>query len=112
MRKYSSNVLLAGVVLVIFAVFAMPEVSPAASIEDRIENQQKRIAQGIKSGKLTKAEAKILRENLTRIKAERARLHRAGRLTKKERKRIEKLLNQNSSMIYKKKNNPVKRIKW
>ena len=79
-------------------------------IHARIEEQQKRIDQGISSGQLTRVEADIVQDNLNRIKDAEARMKRDGNLTPKERARLELRLDRNSRMIYKEKHNPVKRV--
>lgn len=77
---------------------------------DRIENQQKRINQGIKAGELTRKEAVILQENLDSIKAKYTRMKADKKLTEHERKRLDRMLDQNSETIKDKKHNPVKRL--
>jgi len=86
-------------------------VSGAKAVDDRFERQEKRIADGLKSGKLTQAEASALRENLNYIKAEEVRLQADGKLNAQEKERLNKKLDQNSKMIEDKKNNPVKALK-
>ena len=77
---------------------------------ERIENQQRRINQGIKSGELTRKEAGILQDNLSWIRDRYARMTTDGRLTQNEQKRLETMLDKNSEMIKNKKHNPVKRV--
>ena len=86
-------------------------VAGAANIEQRIANQQKRIADGIKSKKLTQSEAGILQDNLDYIQQEEATLKADGRLDKEERERLTRMLDRNSRMIQDKKSNPVKGMK-
>ena len=86
-------------------------VSGAKAVDDRFERQEKRIADGVKSGKLTQSEASALRENLNYIKAEEVRLQADGKLNAQEKERLNKKLDQNSKMIEDKKNNPVKTLK-
>jgi len=86
-------------------------VSGAKAVDDRFERQEKRIADGVKSGKLTQSEASALRENLNYIKAEEVRLQADGKLNAQEKERLNKKLDQNSKMIEDKKNNPVKALK-
>jgi len=76
----------------------------------RIDNQQSRIDGGISSGELTRAEADMLQDNLNWIKHEYAKAKDDGRFSGEEWKRIEGYLDQNSSMIHDKKNNPVRRL--
>ena len=77
---------------------------------ERIEGQQRRINQGIKSGELTRKEAGILQDNLSWIRDRYARMTNDGRLTQNEQKRLDKMLDKNSEMIKNKKRNPVKRV--
>lgn len=79
-------------------------------INDRLAEQQKKIDKGFASGQLTSAEADILQDNLNWIKAEETRLKADGKLTPKERARLNKMLDRNSNMIYKKKHNPIRRL--
>ena len=80
---------------------------PTPDVKKRISDQQKRIDERVKSGALTRDEAKVLRDNLNRIKGEEKRLAGDGKLTDEERTRLHKMLDQNSKMIEDKKNNPV-----
>ncbi|MBI2876115.1 MAG: hypothetical protein HYY20_04470 [Candidatus Tectomicrobia bacterium] len=80
-------------------------------IQRVIENQQKRINQGIGSGELTKDEAKILQDNLQWIRDREANLKADGSLTTAERQEIIDLLQSNNQMIINKKHNPVRAIR-
>ena len=77
---------------------------------EQIENQQRRINQGIKSGELTRKEAGILQDNLNWIRDKYARMTTDGRLTQNEQKRLDKTLDKNSQMIRNKKHNLIKRV--
>ena len=81
------------------------------TIPERFAKQQRRIDNGTKSKKLTSDESKILLENLDFVKGEEARLRTANKLTAQEKERLHTLLDQNSAMIEKKKDNPVKKVK-
>jgi hypothetical protein len=81
------------------------------TIPERLAKQQRRINQGIKSKKLTSEESKILLDNLDYIKKDEARLRTDKKLTPQEQDRLHTLLDQNSAMIEKKKDNPVKAVK-
>ena len=81
------------------------------TIPERFAKQQRRIDNATKSKKLTSDESKILLENLDFIKVEEARLRTANKLTAQEKERLHTLLDQNSAMIEKKKDNPVKKVK-
>jgi len=93
------------------AAASTARVPGAAAVEERFDRQEKRIADGLKSGKLTQAEASALRENLKRIKTEEARLKADGKLDAQEKERLDKKLDENSKMIEDKKSNPVKVLK-
>jgi hypothetical protein len=81
------------------------------TIPERFAKQQRRIDNATKSKKLTSDESKILLENLNFVKADEARLRTANKLTAQEKERLHTLLDQNSAMIEKKKDNPVKSVK-
>lgn len=76
-----------------------------AGIEDRITYQQKQIDNGISSRKLTRSEADIVQDNLNWIKARYARLVSSGYLSSAEQRSIQRMLDQNEAMIFKKKGN-------
>ena len=80
---------------------------PAPDIKQQIANQQKRIDERVKSGALTQNEAKVLRDNLNRIKETEERLAADKQLTSEGKMQLNKSLDQNSKMIEDKKNNPV-----
>lgn len=79
-------------------------------IGTRINNQQRRIDQGISSGELTRREADVLIDNLNWIRDEYTRARRDGRLTQTEIERLSEHLNQNNRMITDKKNNDIRRV--
>jgi uncharacterized protein HemX len=80
------------------------------NIQKRFDKQQMRINDGVRTGKLTKDEAALVQDNLDRIKADEAQLKAAGKLTGKEKERINKKLDMNGKMISKEKQNAIKRI--
>ena len=73
-----------------------------AEVNARVRNQKKRIAQGVKSGELSKAQAKTLRGEEAGVKAqERAEVKaNGGYLTKPEQKQINQELNKDSQQIH------------
>jgi hypothetical protein len=75
---------------------------------DRIENQQRRINQGIKSGELSRKEAAMLQDNLDWIRDKYTRMKSDDMLTMPERERLDRMLDQNGEMIRNKKQNPAK----
>jgi len=76
----------------------------------RIDNQQRRIDQGMASGELTRREADVLIDNLNWIRDEYLRAKRDGRLSQAEIERLSEHLNQNNRMITDKKNNNIRRV--
>lgn len=76
----------------------------------RIENQQRRIDQGISSGELTRREADVLIDNLNWIRDEYSAARRDGRLSQSEIERLSRHLDQNNRMITDKKNNEIRRV--
>ena len=81
------------------------------TIPERLAKQQRRIDNATKSKKLTSEESKILLENLDFVKKEEERLRTAKKLTDQEKDRLHTMLDQNSAMIQKKKDTPVKKVK-
>ncbi len=80
-------------------------------VNARMENQNDRIQQGVKSGELTKKEAHTVRTQekaiRTQVKAERA--TNGGKLTAGEKRQVNKELNGESKKIYRKKHNAAER---
>ncbi|MBI5640193.1 MAG: hypothetical protein HZA17_07205 [Nitrospirae bacterium] len=107
MKRLGSILITAALMLMVGGVVYAGTADPG--IQDRIEDQQQRIDQGIASGELTRAEADRMQDNLNRIKADEARLKADGKLTPRERARLNKELDHNSKAIYRKKHNPRRR---
>ncbi|MBF0345912.1 MAG: hypothetical protein HQL06_17000 [Nitrospirae bacterium] len=74
-------------------------------IKARERNQQRRINQGIRSGELTPQEAARLEGREAKIKQDEQRMKSDGKLTRAERRKLNKELNRSSHAIYKKKLN-------
>jgi hypothetical protein len=72
-------------------------------IQQRMQNQQQRIDQGVASGQLTPKEAGRLQAQEAKIKQDEARMKSDGKLTPKERKKLNKKLDRESERIYKQK---------
>ena len=98
------------------AVFALPVVAqnadpatqhPRSEVGKRQENQQDRIANGVKSGKLTAGEAAHLERNQSRINHQIRADRRAngGKLTPQERAQVNREQNRQSRQIYRAKHN-------
>jgi hypothetical protein len=71
-------------------------------IKDRKQNQQKRIAQGVKSGQLTPRETARIEHNESKINKEvrRDRRENGGNLTNKEKAQVNRQQNKVSKEIY------------
>ena len=76
-------------------------------VNNRLENQHDRIHQGVKSGELTHKEAKLLNSQEKGIHQQVAteRAANGGKLTKGEKKQVNKEMNAESKNIYRKKHN-------
>ena len=70
------------------------------------------IDQGIASMELTRHEADIVQDNLNGIRRKYAKMRKDGVLTTQEFERIDKMLDENSKMIYQKEHNRDYNIKW
>jgi len=81
------------------------------SINTRLKNQNARINQGVRTGELTRNEARVVRTDDRLIHREEHldRTTDKGHLTKSERNSLQKQLNNNSKRIYRLKHNDVER---
>jgi hypothetical protein len=86
---------------------AVQNTNPESELGKRAENQQDRIAQGIKSGQLTAGEASHLESNEAKINREvrHDRAANGGKLTAQERAQINRQQNRMSRQIYRDKHN-------
>ena len=86
---------------------AVQNTNPTSEVGKREENQQDRIAQGIKSGQLTSGEAAHLENNETKINNEvrNDRAANGGKLTPQEKKQVNRQMNRESKQIYRDKHN-------
>jgi hypothetical protein len=105
MKKFSN--LFSGVVLCTVLVPAASMAAGQASINQREQNQQTRINQGIKSGELTRKETAKLESKEARIRINERFDKRKdrGKLTAADRAQLQKQLNKASSNIYRDKHN-------
>jgi hypothetical protein len=80
---------------------------PKSEVGKRAENQQDRIAEGIKSGQLTAGETAHLESNEARINNEvhNDRAANGGKLTAKEKQQVNRQQNKMSRQIYRDKHN-------
>jgi hypothetical protein len=86
---------------------AVQNTNPKSEVGKRAENQQDRIAEGIKSGQLTAGEAAHLETNEAKINREVAkdRAANGGKLTAPEKQQINRQQNRTSEQIYRDKHN-------
>jgi hypothetical protein len=86
---------------------AVQNTNPKSEVGKRAENQQDRIAQGIKSGQLTAGESSHLESNEAKINKEvrNDRAANGGKLTSKERAQVNRQQNRMSHQIYRDKHN-------
>ena len=86
---------------------AVQNTNPKSEVGKRAENQQDRIAQGVKSGQLTAGEASNLERKEAGINGEvrNDRAANGGKLTPQERAQVNRQQNRVSNQIYAKKHN-------
>jgi hypothetical protein len=89
---------------------ATPDPAPKSEVGKRQENQQDRIAQGVKSGQLTAGETAHLEKNQARINKEvhNDRAANGGKLTAQEKAQVNRQQNRQSRKIYRDKHNAAK----
>jgi len=89
------------------AGFAQPVPANGQTIQQRKDNQQDRIAQGVKSGQLTPGETAKLEHQQKSINKEERNMRKAdnGHLTQADRKALNRRQNRASKNIYDKKHN-------
>lgn len=94
-----------GVLLAAVFILGASTVSMAGShsINARERNQQRRINQGIRSGELTRREARRLEANEARIRTDERFARADGKVTPRERARLQRELNRESRGIYRQK---------
>ncbi len=86
---------------------AVQNTDPKSEVGKRAENQQDRIAQGIKNGQLTAGEAAHLEKNEAKINQEvrNDRAANGGKLTSQEKAQVNRQQNRESRQIYRDKQN-------
>ena len=88
------------------AVVLLPVAAQAGQLTNRINNQERRIYNGVKNGSLTHKEYNRLNQRLDNIEAARYRAIRSGgKLTKAEKYHLNRRLNRTSNAIYRNKHN-------
>jgi uncharacterized membrane protein YebE (DUF533 family) len=99
------------VILSLFVTTTIIAQNKMPVVKKRQKHQMHRIAQGVKSGELTRKEAKELIQKEKEIQQMKKEAKSDGVVTKEERKEIHKELNQQSKEIYKQKHDAQRRFK-
>jgi uncharacterized membrane protein YebE (DUF533 family) len=94
-------------VLSLFALTSFAQNTP--KVDTREQNQKERIKQGVKSGELTKKETAKLATEQAKIRATEAAAKADGKVTAKEKARIEHQQDKASKHIYKQKHDKQER---
>lgn len=102
MKKSLVALTLSGVVLALTANLASAQTADPG-VNKRQHRQAARIAQGVKSGELTRSEARALRSEERAIRAEEREFKSDGKLTQSERRELHRDLNEASRDIYREK---------
>lgn len=98
--------------VVLFFLLTAPlsaESNRAPGVKAREHRQKHRIQQGVRSGEITRDEAKELREGRKETREKEKEFRSDGELTKEERKELHQDLNEQSKTIYDAKHNDEKR---
>ncbi|MBL0146930.1 MAG: hypothetical protein IPP48_15630 [Chitinophagaceae bacterium] len=85
--------------------FSVNTTNAQTTVKQKAKNEHHRIKQGVKSGELTKAEAKNVRNDQQEIREEVKEAKADGTVTTAERKEIKQDQRQASRKIYRKKHN-------
>ena len=96
--------------LTVIFTLALSTHAMGASINERQDNQQARIKQGVISGELTKREGVKLTKQQVKTQRKEARFKADGNFTKKERAIVQRDLTKNSASIYKQKHDKQTRF--
>jgi Tfp pilus assembly protein FimT len=97
------NRLIVASVIAMFAAPAMAQTASTPRIDQRQQNQERRIEQGEKSGALNAREAARLERGQTRVQKMEDKAAADGKVTVKERRVIERAQNRQSRRIYRQK---------
>ncbi len=97
-----------GAVGIVIVAGALSSVE--AGVNRRQHNQQRRIAQGVRSGELTRQETRVLEREQARIRRHELRARSDGAFTVRERARINRDLNRSSRRIYREKHDRQNRF--
>tara|TARA_B110000967_G_scaffold51735_1_gene52944 strand:+ start:325 stop:633 length:309 start_codon:yes stop_codon:yes gene_type:complete len=96
--------------LTVIFTLALSTHAMGASINERQDNQQARIKQGIISGEITNKEGIKLTRQQIKTQRKEARFKADGNFTKKERAIVQRDLTKNSASIYKQKHDKQTRF--
>ena len=105
MKLFNTLVTIPLACLLAMPVYAHHPDEGYSRYDKRVERQQSRIRQGVKSGELTRKEAKQLRQQQKKIAKLAHKFNRDGYLSKHERKKLEKKQDKASNRIYRLKHN-------
>lgn len=100
----NGSVLVTSLVLSLVLTSMAPLVF-AGEVKNREENQQDRIAQGVQSGQLTPKEAANLEKGEAKIEKDREKALADGKMTLKEKRKLNHEENKESRKIHRKKHN-------
>ena len=92
--------IVAALIAVAFAGTAYAQTASTPRIDQRQENQQKRIDQGVQSGALNQKEAARLEKGQARVQKMENKAAADGKITAKERRKIEHAQDQQSRKIH------------
>jgi hypothetical protein len=108
MAKYT---IMLGMAVIFALALSQTAAAQPGEVQQRIDNQQQRIDQGVASGELTKGEAARDESHLAADQAARNRdlATHGGHLTPEERAHLNQRLNHNSARVYDTKHNAVVR---
>ena len=105
MNRVKMSMFLMIVVVTLFGAAGAFSQTRTPALDKRERNQQHRINQGVKSGKLTRAEAGTLERQEARIKTQEMFAKKDGQVTAAEHRKLHRELNHESHRIYRKKHN-------
>jgi hypothetical protein len=112
MNSFFRLVLIVGCCLIVAvgAAFAQAQTPGTndSRIQNRMENQEQRIDQGVQSGALTPKETGKLEADQTKIEQTEQRMKSDGKLTGKERQRLHNMQDRSSQHIYRQKHDAQK----
>ena len=99
----------AGLVMGLIFSLAIGTSAFAGEVKEREENQQDRIAQGVESGQLTGKEAAHLEKGEAKLEKDREKALADGKMTPKEKRKLNKEENRQSKKIFNAKHNGKRR---